>query len=105
MPSWRKIITSGSDAALNSLSVTTNIEATSITGSLFGTASSASYISSSNIDGIIENAQTASYANLSTLHITPTVSTLVGGIEGDIAVSESKLWFNDGSGFREIQLI
>ena len=43
MPSWKKVIISGSDAALNSLTVTNGI-----TGSLFGTASfatTASYIS------------------------------------------------------------
>ena len=43
MPNWKKLITSGSDASLNSLTVTNGI-----TGSLFGTASyaiSASYLS------------------------------------------------------------
>jgi len=39
MPNWKKVITSGSDAALNSISVTTNVTATSFTGSLLGTAS------------------------------------------------------------------
>jgi hypothetical protein len=39
MPSWKKVILSGSDAALNSLDVTTNVTATSFTGSLLGTAS------------------------------------------------------------------
>ena len=39
MPSWKKVILSGSDAALNSLDVTTNVTATSFTGSLSGTAS------------------------------------------------------------------
>jgi hypothetical protein len=34
MPSWKRVIISGSDAALNSLTVTNGI-----TGSLFGTAS------------------------------------------------------------------
>ena len=34
MPNWKKIITSGSDATLNSLNVTSGV-----TGSLFGTAS------------------------------------------------------------------
>jgi hypothetical protein len=46
MPSWKKVITSGSDASLNSLTVTNGI-----TGSLFGTASfatSASYAVSSS---------------------------------------------------------
>ena len=43
MPSWKKVILSGSDASLNSLYVTTNVTASSFTGSftgsLFGTAS------------------------------------------------------------------
>lgn len=38
MPSWKKVIVSGSDAALNSVYVTNGI-----TGSLFGTASYATY--------------------------------------------------------------
>jgi hypothetical protein len=45
MPSWRKVILSGSNAALNSLNVTTSITASTVsassgfTGSLFGTSS------------------------------------------------------------------
>ena len=44
MPSWRKVILSGSNAALNSLNVTTSItasvvSASSFTGSLLGTSS------------------------------------------------------------------
>jgi hypothetical protein len=59
MPSWKKVIISGSDAALNSLTVT-NI----ITGSLFGTASyatsasqalTASYSRNLQISGSINN--------------------------------------------------
>jgi len=34
MPSWKKVIVSGSDATLNSLSVTTSVTAASLTGSL-----------------------------------------------------------------------
>ena len=49
MPSWKKVIVSGSDAALNSLTVSNGI-----TGSLFGTASYATSAS---------QAITASYAN------------------------------------------
>jgi hypothetical protein len=49
MPSWKKVIVSGSNAALNSLTVTNGI-----TGSLFGTASYATSAS---------QAITASYAN------------------------------------------
>jgi hypothetical protein len=39
MPNWKKLITSGSDAYLNSLNVSENVIATSFTGSLFGSAS------------------------------------------------------------------
>jgi len=46
MPNWKKVITSGSDAALNSLLVTNGI-----TGSLLGTASTASFVTGSNVYG------------------------------------------------------
>ena len=71
MPSWKKVILSGSDAALNSLDVTTNVTATSFTGSLLGTASfadqalSASYaITSTSSSHALnaDNAISASYA-------------------------------------------
>lgn len=39
MPNWKKVLVSGSDAALNSLTVTANVVAQSFTGSLLGTAS------------------------------------------------------------------
>ena len=39
MPNWKKLIVSGSDASLNSLTVATNVNAQSFTGSLLGTAS------------------------------------------------------------------
>jgi hypothetical protein len=57
MPSWKKVILSGSDAALNSLNVTTNVTALSFTGSLLGTASFADQALSSSF------ALTASYAS------------------------------------------
>jgi len=44
MASWKKIIVSGSDAALNSLSVSNNVVATSFTGSLSGNATSATTV-------------------------------------------------------------
>ena len=52
MPNWRKVITSGSDAYLNSLNVTSGV-----TGSLFGTSSWAENAISSSFS------QTASYLN------------------------------------------
>ena len=39
MPSWKKVIVSGSDASLNSINVATNVVAQSFSGSLLGTAS------------------------------------------------------------------
>ena len=61
MPSWKKVILSGSDAALNSLSVTTNVTASSFTGSFtgsfLGTASYADQALSASF------ALTASYAS------------------------------------------
>jgi hypothetical protein len=39
MPSWKKVIVSGSDASLNSINVATNVVAQSFTGSLLGTSS------------------------------------------------------------------
>ena len=72
MPSWKKIILSGSDASLNSLSVSNGI-----TGSLFGTSSwavsasralTSSYITSSNVYGPYgsNSILSASYASSST---------------------------------------
>jgi len=48
MPNWKKVIVSGSDASLNSLTVTTNIVAQSFTGSLQGTITSASFASTAS---------------------------------------------------------
>ena len=67
MPSWKKVITSGSNAALNSLTVTNGI-----TGSLFGTASWA--VSASN-------AVTASYALTSSYSFNPTISGSISQVD------------------------
>ena len=61
MPSWKKVILSGSDAALNNLNVTNSVTASVIsasqfTGSLFGTSSWANNVISSSF------ATTASFA-------------------------------------------
>ena len=86
MPSWKKVITSGSDAALNSINVTSGVTITGslnvsggITGSLFGTASYAT------------NALSASYAPDTTFPYTGsatiTVSlTITGSVQGNINV-------------------
>jgi hypothetical protein len=69
MPNWKKLITSGSNATLNSLSIATSITASiisassGITGSLFGTASfavSASHVIGLNLSHISTGSITAS---------------------------------------------
>lgn len=63
MPNWRKVLVSGSDAALNSLTVTANVTAQSFTGSLLGTASWAqNALTASFFSGSISNAVSSSYA-------------------------------------------
>jgi len=57
MPSWKKVIVSGSDASLNSLNVINGI-----TGSLFGTASFSTSASFAATASYILNAVSASYA-------------------------------------------
>jgi len=59
MPNWKKVIVSGSNASLNSLTVATNVVAESFTGSLFGTAASASAASVFNISSSLYSAQGA----------------------------------------------
>ena len=50
MPSWKKVITSGSDASLNSLNVTTSVTASSYTGSFFGDGSGLTGLASSTLN-------------------------------------------------------
>ena len=54
MPSWRKVIVSGSDASLNSINVATNVVAQSFTGSLFGTSSYATQALSSSYSNVAQ---------------------------------------------------
>ena len=76
MPNWKKLIVSGSDAVLNSLSVNTNVTATSFTGSLSGTSSfatTASYVTgsiftNSNSAASASYAATASYVTASNVY-------------------------------------
>ena len=49
MPNWKKIIISGSNAELNSLNVTTNITASSFTGSFVGDGVALTNISGSSL--------------------------------------------------------
>jgi hypothetical protein len=104
MPSWKKIIVSGSDAALKSLVVTNGV-----TGSLFGTASWATSASwAPNTPTSIYNGNlNINYSNLSTLYVSGSgvtmsnpssgiVSMSIGGgasPSGDTTAVEAQLWF------------
>jgi len=90
MPSWKKVIVSGSDAALNSLNVTNGV-----TGSLFGTSSyatsasqalTASYAKNLTISGSISG---ANYIDFSTNYIIGTNAP---------AQKEGRLFYDSGSG-------
>ena len=89
MPSWKKVIVSGSDANLNSINVATNVVAQSFTGSLFGTASFA--VSASQA----QNATTASYvlnaisASFSTSASFVTASNVFGPFGSNSVISSS----------------
>lgn len=88
MPSWKKLITSGSDASLNSLIVVNGI-----TGSLFGTASyaltasSATSSSFSTSSSFANNARSASYALTSSFASTATSASFA--VSSSRAVSSS----------------
>jgi hypothetical protein len=69
MPNWKKIIVSGSDASLNSLSVTNSVTASSYTGSFVGDGSGILNVVSSSY------AVTASYA-ISASHAPDTVEVI-----------------------------
>ena len=87
MPSWKKVIISGSNAALNSLTVTNGI-----TGSLFGTASWA--VSSSNS----QNAQDLLLyvKNVSGVQIDKGKVVRISGATGDNALISTASYENDG---------
>jgi len=119
MPSWKKIILSGSDASLNSLSVSNGI-----TGSLFGTSSwavsasralTSSYITSSNVYGPYgsNSILSASYASSSTsasyalttsfaLNAFPYIGSarITGslGITGSVSISSGSLNITNANG-------
>jgi hypothetical protein len=65
MPNWKKVITSGSDASLNSLLVTNGI-----TGSLLGTASYATQATTAYTASYVLNAVSASYVLSSSYALT-----------------------------------
>ena len=65
MPNWRKVIVSGSDAALNTLIVSNGI-----TGSILGTASYATQATTAFTASYVLNAVSASYVLSSSFAVT-----------------------------------
>lgn len=73
MPNWKRVIVSGSDATLNTLTVSNGI-----TGSLFGTASntiSASYAATASLANGSVNVTTATIGNTTYITVNTTVAT------------------------------
>ena len=77
MPNWKKIIVSGSDASLNSLNVTAGV-----TGSLLGTASTASYVNTLNQNVIITGSIAVGTSSLGPNENTLTLGARDAGNEG-----------------------
>ena len=106
MPSWRKVIVSGSDAALNSLNVSTTLVVPSITGSLFGTASWANNaVTASFFSGSIANAVSASYALTASYATNIQISGSINNVQvinfatgSDQPTAEGRLGWDDGYG-------
>ena len=87
MPSWRRVIVSGSDSSLNSLFVTNYVTGSftgSFTGSLLGTASYANLaLTASYFSGSISNAVSSSYALSSSYSLTASYAlSVLGGVGG-----------------------
>jgi hypothetical protein len=87
MPSWKKVILSGSDAALNSLYVTTNVTASSFTGSFIGSFSGTSSYASQALTASF--ASTASYVNPLNQNVIITGSAVIGS--ASLGASENTL--------------
>jgi len=87
MATWKKVIVSGSDASLNSLSVTTNVIAASFTGSFSG-----------SLNGLATNATSASYALTASFaeNVANQVST--GSLLTTASFSNPNLTFTKGDG-------
>jgi len=87
MATWKKVIVSGSDASLNSLSVTTNVIATSFTGSFSG-----------SLNGLATTATSASYALTASFaqNVVNQVST--GSLLTTASFSNPNLTFTKGDG-------
>ena len=94
MPSWKKVLVSGSDASLNSLNVATNVVAQSFTGSLFGTASfavSASQAQNATTASYVLNAVSSSFAtSASQAQNAITASYVLNAVSASFATSASQ---------------
>jgi hypothetical protein len=96
MPSWKKVITSGSDATLNSLSVTNGI-----TGSLQGSASYA--ITASYLTGLVESASYSDTTVSASYAITASYALNLGypGYNATASFTSQSVWtFNHNLGQR-----
>ena len=99
MPSWKKVLVSGSDASLNSLNVATNIVAQSFTGSLFGTASfavSASQAQNATTASYVLNAVSASFATSASF---VTASNVFGPFGSNSVISASFATFAETASY------
>jgi hypothetical protein len=102
MPNWKKLIVSGSDAVLNSLSVTTNVIAASFTGSLSGTSSFAISASYANYALTASNSQNAQdiliyVKNISGAQINKGKVVRISGATGDNALISTASYESDGA--------
>jgi len=99
MPSWKKVIVSGSDANLNSINVATNVVAQSFTGSLFGTASfavSASQAQNATTASYVLNAVSASFATSASF---VTASNVFGPFGSNSVISASFTTFAETASY------
>jgi len=103
MPNWKKIIVSGSDASLNSLNVTSGV-----TGSLLGTASTASYVNPLNQNVIITGSASnslrvkgsgaTSATNTLYLENSSNINTFAVADNGNVTVNTGSLTINQATG-------
>ena len=99
MPSWKKVIVSGSDASLNSINVATNVVAQSFTGSLFGTSSfavSASQAQNATTASYVLNAVSASFATSASF---VTASNVFGPFGSNSVISASFATFAETASY------
>jgi hypothetical protein len=99
LPSWKKVLVSGSDASLNSLNVATNVVAQSFTGSLFGTASfavSASQAQNATTASYVLNAVSASFATSASF---VTASNVFGPFGSNSVISASFATFAETASY------